>query len=258
MNNQNPFSTIQNQVFDMEHPPINSIYIDMEMFQDFKFGTLLTMLTIPDQLKYIYSRLDKYNDRLNNNIMEYFPALKISEESITNRMRDDKFIERICVTSPFTSVYTSFLKLLISAQIHNGTLGVKKPIVINVNVADIDYPKELIAEFSKTINKIVNNVNIVFTRCKRYDVPVMQFHNNDIFLLYEIHKLVEEGTRLSCDFVQEGLFFGKKIFSLPYIDTSLHSDKSTYEQVLVSTEIGLNLYCDFKYTSAELVIGDET
>lgn len=258
MSNQNPFSTIQNQVFDMEHPPINSIYIDMEMFQDFKFGTLLTMLTIPDQLKYIYSRLDKYNDRLNNNIMEYFPALKISEESILERMSDNRFVERISVISPFTSIYDDFIKLLIAAQIHNNTIGNKKSIILNINVSDIKYPKELITRFENVINNMVKDVNISLTNFKRYDMNPNKFIHNDIFFIYEMHKVLEEDSKLTYMFAQDGLFFGKKIFAQPYVDVTLHPDKNTYDQVLVSTEVGLNMYCDFKYISATLAIGDDT
>lgn len=254
MDSYNPFKDIQGKVFDMEHHPISNIYVDMELLQDLRFGTLLSMLTVKDEITYIYSKLKNYNERVDNEISKYFPILNISEEDILKTMADPKEILKICTIAPFTMAYDIFISFLIAIVRHNKIVSNVNHVTLNINIGDINYPMELLNKFRDNLIRLIPSLRIAISKTKRYDVNVQEFITNDAFFLFEMHKLLSEKSQTAIAFIQNGSFFGKQVFAPIYIDSTLHKKVEDYQNILVSTEYGLNIYCEFKYIPMSLVL----
>jgi hypothetical protein len=247
MENKNPFKNIQDKVFDMEHRIINNIYVDMELLQDLKFGALLSFVSVKEELEYIYSKLNDYNNRIDNNICEYFPALKLTEDMLVEAYSDKKRVYKICGISPFTTAYEEFLSYLTAVLRHNKASGGVKEPTISLNISDVDYPDDILNMFIEHFKPVIPRLQFNVTKYKRYTYPTLDFIKHDAFFLYELQSMLSEGSPTSLAFAQNGAFFGKKIFTPTYIDKKLHTNPDDYGKVLVSTEAGLNIYCDFKY-----------
>lgn len=248
------FTEIQDKVFSMEHAPVLNIYADMELLQDLKFGALLTMLSTEDEAKYLYTKLSVYNTRIDNELCKYFPALGIKEEQITERLADTAFAPIICKIAPFTEAYDIFTTFLGTALKHNQVLGDTRPVTLTINISDIVYPKRLLSAMSNNLQTMFPGIAVNFTTDKRYGVDIAEFLHNDTFFLFDVPTLLADSSATSVAFVQNGAFFGKKVFSVPYLDTTLHTEEKDYTNILVSTEYGLNIYCDFKYISPAITV----
>lgn len=252
VDNNNPFQTLQDDVFNLEHKPVTSIYADMELLQDLKFGALLTFVEVEEEMRYIYSQLDQYNNKVNTHMAEYFPVMGITDDDIAERMGDPEHMFKICGIAPFTAAYDDFLAFLFASIRHNKILGKQQVIDVVVNISDIKYPALLFDKFKENISVMAPGVSFRMSNHSRYTQAVLDFTKFDSFFLYEFHKLLSEGSGMAMAFAQNGSFFGKSVFTPPYIDTEMHQDSKEYDKVLVSTEYGLNIYCDFKYTSTAI------
>ena len=246
------FRKLQETMFHSEHGIINKIYVDMELLQDIKFGALLTTVSVKEEMEYIYSKLKEYSLRTDLEICKYFPALKLKETDISNILASKDKRYKLAVLSPFTEAYDDFIAILAMAGKHNKAIGSTSNIVVTINIHDIDYPRDVLDAFIVNLRKLVPFVTFVVTTYARYDIPYEAFVSNDLFFLLEMQMLVKEFTPISREFIQNGSFFGKKICAPPYIDKTLHKNPDEYAKVLVSTEYGLGIYCDFKYISTGL------
>lgn len=253
---QDKLKPLREAMFHEEHGPINFIYADMEMFQDFKFGALLSTVTVAEEIKYIYDNLKEYNSRTDLEICKYFPALNKTEEEIEALLKDEKTAFKIAGISPFTQVYDNFVSLLLASVQHNKTVSSGRAPKVTLNIADIKYPNMILDVFMSNLEELVPSVSFKVWSYKRYDMPIKELVAHDIYFIYEMFNLVKEYSPSAVEFVQNGAFFGKKVFSPCYIDTELHKDPREYDKILVSTEYGLGLYCDFKYTPISLIMED--
>lgn len=246
------FKNLQNQYFNLEHKEIRSIYVDMELLQDLRLGALFTMLKVKSEMRYIYTKLNDYNNRLDNELCSYFPALKFTEQNILDRLADDKHSLRICGMSPFTAAYDYFLFMLMEAIKHNNNLGKVLSINICVNVSDIHYSKVFYDMFVKNISVIMPTLNFSMHNYTRYQYPVDEFRNFDMLFLYDIRDLLQNNDTMAMLFMQQGVFFDKEIYSPPYIDKTLHTDPNEYTKILTSTASGLDMFCNFKYLNRNI------
>jgi len=247
------FNKLQAKMFDSEHGAINKIYVDMELLQDLKFGALLTTITVKEELSYIYSKLAEYSNRTDLNICSYFPALKKKEADISAIISNPDMKYKLAVISPFTTAYDEFIAILMSAIRHNSVVANGAIPSITLNIADMPYPIDVLDAFINNLKRLVPKLAVTVTTYPRYSMSTSTFITHDMFFLLEMHNLVKEFTPIAVEFVQNGSFFGKKLYALPYIDKTLHKDPNDYDKILVSTEYGLGIYCDFKYISSQLV-----
>ena len=245
---------LQDNMFNEEHGAIDQIYIDMEMFQDFKFGALLTTVSVAEEIKYIYENIKAYNARVDFEICKYFPALNRTEEDISAILKDPNMRYKLAGLSPFTEAYDIFVQLLQVMVQHNKAVSTGKAPVLNINVVDIAYPEDILDIFASNLQKIIPSLAVNVSRYPRYTLPMEEFISNNVFFILEMFNLVKDFSTSSVEFVQHGSFFGKRIFSPCYIDTTLHKDPRDYDKILVSTEYGLGIYCDFKYIPISLMM----
>lgn len=247
------FQEVANKYFQDETGPIEKIYVDLEYLQDFKFGALLTTITTKKELEYIYHKLKDYNSRFDEDVSKYFPALKVSEEQISEIMKNKSLLKFI--KAPWTSAYYDFM-IITRFIAHQNRAVSSTPIVLefNINVSDVEYPQELANLVKIHLSESFGDVRVNFTHMKRYEDQLSFYLQQDVLFLKDMEQFVKEDTDTSIAFVSEGRFFNKKIFAKPQINPDLNITKKQYKDALTSTQIQLDVYCDFAYIQSLIPI----
>jgi len=258
MTEKDLLNSVQDEYFNLDHKQIKGIYVDMELLQDLRLGTLLTSVRVKSEIAYIYSRMTDYNMRVDNDTCSYFPALKYTEQNLVARMHENGNDVKVCGLSPFTTALDYFMYVLDRSLKGNQMVGKSGKLDVNINVADIRYTKTFMDMFIKHVAGDRPLVNVIVTNYPRYEYPIQLFQAFDIFFLYDIRDLVKENSSSAAAFIQHGSFFGKDVFSPPYIDRSMHNDPDEYARILTSTATGLDLFCNFKYIGRNIKIHKET
>lgn len=231
--------------FQTEYSPISSIYVDMEYLQDLKLGTILSKITVQKEMEYILHCLPKYNARYEQATGKYFPVLRITDEEIMQELKS-KNSYKICAISPFTNMYKYLISSFDAIRKHNKQVSDQTaPLRLTVNVADVEYPDVLKRTFIATIKKLYPDIVVEFTDNERYKENSEFYKNHSVIMLYDYGAFLSESSPVFSDFTNEGSFLNNRIIAHPYIDTKLGHDPDKYAEILASTEIGLDMYCDF-------------
>ena len=69
------FDDVGKSYFENDTKPVTRVYVDLEYMQDLRFGALLYGLSVKQEMDYIHSRLDQYNNRYDREVCKYFPTL---------------------------------------------------------------------------------------------------------------------------------------------------------------------------------------
>ena len=228
--------------FDTILKPINNIYVDLELMQDFKIGALLSMITLKEEIEYIQHNLPKYNKRYDFECAKYFPALKISEHDINLRLKSEAQNIFITTMSPFNGVWSIFANCLVDIGHHNDMTknNVKTRIVFNI--ADIPYPDPLKIDITDNVNKYLHNVDVQFTQYERYDETDLSGY--DLLFIYDLPQFVKPDTTTSKQFFREGKFANARIYTVPRKskDKQIPDDKLDF--AFEATHKWLQLFCD--------------
>lgn len=245
------FDDVEQSYFNAELKPISKIYIDLEYMQDLMFGALLYGITVKEEMQYIHRRLKAYNDRMVRGCCRFFPALKKSDQELVELLHKPIVRDRICFLAPWTSVYYQLIDLIVEIKHHNQQITDNKiPITLTISVADIDYPIELQKHLSDTLMKQLG-ISVNIQQQNRYEGSVKEYLGYDILLLYDYGVFI---NTFPSAFVGEGKFSDTRIFAQPYIDESLGHKEDNYEVVLLSTEKGMDIYCDFAFLKSMIVL----
>lgn len=102
------FQAFANGIMEEEWPPIEHVFIDFDCFQDFNLGTLFAMINTEEEFQYILSRMQQYQNRLDNDTAKYFPALGFTEDQIRKVKQDPKNHEYISAAAPAYEFFYQF------------------------------------------------------------------------------------------------------------------------------------------------------
>lgn len=234
---ENYFSSLSN--------PVNKIYIDMELLQDFKLGALLSTVTVKEEVEYIMSCLPVYNLKFNNRTAEYFPVLKKTDEELLSIVKNNSI--KTALLSPWTKIYNNLNVILKYLYLNSQHIdGNPKQITIVVNCSDMKYPIQMFDLWANTMKETHPKLDIRLIAYPRYTAPVELYEEFDMFFIYDHEKFFNtEGIASAISADQKKEF--KIVYSPPYINDSLGLDKSEYPKALASSRSLLNLIVDFFY-----------
>lgn len=233
--------------------PVTDIYVDMEYLQDMRIGALLHTVKVKKELEYIYAKLPDYNKRFDYECASYFPALKHTDEELDYLIHDKSSVDMVCFKAPFTTTYYEFASLLMLIQHHNRSVSGKPFIIhIHLNVDNPLYPDELLRAFESVFHNRMTNIQFDITKLPRYTLALNEYSCCKLLLIYNIEEFVREDTPTSVAFVSDGVFFNKKVFSVPYVNKDIIKDTEQYEEAMTSTHSQLNLFCDFFYIPSKI------
>lgn len=225
--------------------PINKIYVDMELLQDFKLGALLSTVTVKEEIEYIESCLPLYNTRFNNRTAEYFPVLKKTDDELMKIVKEQPI--KTALLSPWTRIYDNLNKVLKHLYIYYHRMSDNiKTITIVVNCADVKYPIRLFDLWATQMKDLHPFVDIKLVGYPRYTSDLEFYQDFDMFFIYD-HE-----TFFNTDGLANALAPGQKrvfkiVYSPPYINDVLKLDPSEYPKALASSRSLLNLLVDFYY-----------
>lgn len=250
---QDLFNQTSEQFIRQELGPVTRIYVDLEYLQDLRLGALMHLVKVPKEMAYILHKLPEYNKKYDYECCSHFPALKYTDEQLDELLRDPNQVDMICFKAPFTSIYYEFGNILMMIQHHNRAASARPlDIRIRLNVANPLYPDELLNTLELAFQERMQNVHFDITKEPRYTLPVNDYADNKLLLIYNIEEFVKEGSDLSVAFVSEGRFFDTRILTVPYVNKTLISDPEQYQDALTSTRAQLDLYCDFSYVPSTI------
>jgi hypothetical protein len=248
------FDEVGKSYFDQDSKPVTRVYVDLEYMQDLRFGALLYDLHVEAEMKYIHSCLKRYNARYDFATAEYFPALNKTDEELDKLLHTNVVKDRICFIAPFTSVYYNLLEALDMFKSHNKRmLETETPMTLFINCADIDYPIELQRRLQSVLSHQLD-IKVEFQQIGRYESDVKDYLNYDLLFLYEYGKFV---NTFPTRFVGEGDFINTKIVAKPYIEKQLGYKPDRYDEVIASTERGMDIYCDFNFLKSEITLNSK-
>lgn len=254
------FADAGTRILQKEYRQIKRIYVDLEYLQDLRFGAILTHLKSSDELKYVFSCLNRYNARYDEHTSLYFPNLHLNDKIIEADFKDAHTVAKIASVAPMTSMYYNF-NTLVSMFVRSNKYVSEgdSTIKISIGVDNQFYPDRLLRLFKENIeSRFGSKVSVSIEKCRRYSQGYEFFHSNDILFLYDFESFVNANPRMSTAFAGEGMFVDKTIFAIPQVNDKFNhlSDKDK-ERGIDKMRDQLNLYCDFEYAPSEILMFNE-
>ena len=252
MNNPDKeFLAAEDMIFKSEHKPIQRIYIDLEYMQDLRFGAMLNMLKVKEELSYIIHNIGKYNSRYDRGLCKYFKALKIDEDRIDRVLHRQLAVDKVCVTSPFTSIYYYLYKIVVAASNHIKAMEEHpKAIEIVINCSDVQYPEILQEKLCSTLSEQLGVV-ARFTQTKRYSLSSNEYLSYDLLMLVDYGDFVKQHAQT---LIGSGKFSDIRVVAQPYIEDEILTKIDDPEYTLAYTEKSLGVYCEFSYLRSNILI----
>ena len=231
------FLAAEDMIFKSEHKPIQRIYIDLEYMQDLRFGAMLNMLKVKEELSYIIHNIGKYNSRYDRGLCKYFKALKIDEDRIDRVLHRQLAVDKVCVTSPFTSIYYYLYKIVVAASNHIKAMEEHpKAIEIVINCSALSGQLGVIARFTQT---------------KRYSLSSNEYLSYDLLMLVDYGEFVKQHAQT---LIGSGKFSDIRVVAQPYIEDEILTKIDDPEYTLAYTEKSLGVYCEFSYLRSNILI----
>lgn len=232
-------------------PIVDSIYIDLEALIDIDLGMLLTTISSELQYKYMRSRLSDYDGRYDNDILKYFPSLKLDKEEFNKRYEDPELLARAITGAPYTSILETLSEILPAHAATNQTITGSPTITIFISSSK-GYPiPESVKQRVKMclLPLLPGNLKITF-----FDEPFTHQKDKvistiDLCIFNDIKDFLQLGSRGHELFISEQKFANKLVMSRPYIDRSLKHEGNVTDAILLrNTKSALSIWCDFAYT----------
>ena len=248
------FDEVGKNYFDQDSKPVTRVYVDLEYIQDLRFGALLYGIQVEAEMKYIHSSLKKYNNRVEIATAKYFPVLGKTDAELDKLLHTETVKDRICFIAPFTSVYYNMMEAIDMFKLHNKRmLDTEVPMKLVINCADIEYPEELKKHLCAVIHHQLD-IDVEFQSIPRYEMEFTDYKQFDLLFLYDYGKFV---NAFPTKIVGEGELVNTRVVALPYIESGLGFSPDRYDEVLKSTERGMDIYCDFCFLKSEITLNSK-
>lgn len=243
--------------------PIKRIYIDLPYIQDIYLGALLQLIKTKEDYKYIINNLGPYNHRLKEDILFYFPKLKIEKEELDNYIKNEENAFKLLSFSPYTNMFQN-LKLLHSNidKINNVVADMRAypSITYTINT----YPLVLSLKLKKFLkyrfSYIANNI-IFGTMCKPISIIDQdEFVGNDLFLIFNVDNFVSEHSNhldyfyKQLKYSQKYICSPKRIYNQELLDDINYLTKEQIEKCMILTESLLSTCSEFTYLDPTILM----
>jgi hypothetical protein len=242
---QNKLEKEAEAFFEGDFTPIKSIYIDLEVLQDFYLGALLTFVETDAQLEYIKKNLVEYNKRCDHTVAKYFPDMNVSDEQIKEIVNDKSNHKLLTNISPMTALFYRLEDVIGDVYETNVKTEHRNPLSVVIGSSSINYDLQDRERFISAIREFDSEVRITFINGSLYDLSKTEIEVFGMYLIDDIEKMTVD-ERIGKPMMSEELrYINKHIFASPLI-TVRHTEMND-EGILETTKIGMGLYCKFDY-----------
>ena len=245
------------KIFNGECRQIRSVYVDLEAIQDFSIGALLLWSTVnqkPEWIKYIIERLPAYNERHTHDVGSFFPEIGLTTETISKIARIPDYAKFIGAKSPFTKLADTLVGLLLCSD-DMAEIGDNAPkeVHVFVNCCDMIYPNVLKEFFIMELRGKCPRVQVHFLNAQRYELSPDFYRQHDAFIVHDWVQFVLGESKRSSEFFK--FKYDAKIFvTHPYKEESKQIPEEIIDSAFSSTEVGMNMFCDFKFINSLVTI----
>lgn len=256
MNINDTLDKLSEEYFQNMNSPIDKIYVDMELLQDFKLGALLNTVTVREEIEYIEACLPLYNTKFNNRTAEYFPVLKKTDDELLKFVKEKPV--RTALLAPWTRIYDNLNRILKHLYLHFTHMSNQaKSITVVINCADMKYPIRMFDMWATEMKMLHPFIDIKLVGYPRYEAPLDFYSEFDMFFIYDHEKFFNtDGLANAIAPMQNKIF--KTVYSPPYINDSLNLDPSEYPKALASSKALMNLIVDFFYMPTGIKLHKQT
>lgn len=243
---------LASEMFKEIFKPVRCVYVDLECFQDYDLGALLNLIGNEKEYRHILENIDTFSERLDKQVIKYFPELKYSDEDIKNFISNKKNWDVLSLSSPMTSIYNSFPGTIAQINIHNKQCeqrvdGVK--FILNNNRFPLHWKMQ--ESIQKGISTLLPSSIIEFTN-EELETKNKEFLKYvDIYFLNDIIKFCQH-ENTSKFLISDGMFREKRIFATPAADREFKSDKEL-NTVMNATQTMLDVFCEFSFVQRKIL-----
>ena len=237
-------------------PVFKRLYIDLEALVDIPLGMLLTNVSSELQFNYVRHCAPKYAERLDDEILTYFPGLKISKKDWTSRFKKPDILEKAIHGAPNKTVVNDLADILPRWSQTNKTIDDDKRIYIFIGSGK-DYPiPEMVKLRLRNLLCAIMPENLVITfingpMCMQKQELLKSI---DVYIFDDMRDFLRPGSTGHETMMGSTAFLNKLVISRPIIDREYTKKfKESDEELLEAAKTTYSIYCDFEYINYGLL-----
>lgn len=243
--------------------PVERIYIDLPYIQDIYLGAVLQLRNDRDSYNYILKNIGNYNFRLKEDILFYFPELKISNDELNDYILNEENTFKLLALSPYTNFFLNLKELHSNISGMNTVVADMKKypsITYTINT----YPLYLSMNMKKFLKARFSYIsdNIIFGTMS---MPVSaidkdELVNNDLLLIRNIDDFVSEHSNhldyfyRQFKYSQKHICTPKRIYNKELLDEIHTLSEEQIDKCMVLTESLLATCSEFTYLDPTILM----
>jgi hypothetical protein len=232
--------------------PLHTLYVDLEMLQDFRIGALLSLITTEPEYQYILHRLPSYGGRYDNNTMKHFPVITdITDSDIDNRLADVNYHSRLARTSPMTLAFDILKELIAYMHCSNRRCEREKDrLTITIGTNSVIYDQAAKKIFIDTLTKHDKYLDVTFLNRPLWKIEPELIFKFDIYMFYNLATFMQQ--KAICESVcEKTALLRKRVYAYPILEKEPTAEL-TAEEMLHNTKLVMDVVCDFVYVDRGL------
>lgn len=246
--------------FELTSGPIYTVYADMEYLQNFRFGALIALLhkrgakEAEACMKYIRSKIDDYNKRLDYETAKYFPALQYTEADLDAIIQSNPL--GVAYISPFTSTWSILLDVMKAIRFHNDKVSQRPTNVeLALNLTHVPWHPDLQARIRHTVYVAgSSDAYVTFRNMPRYTEGYDYYKSASFLFIWEIEKFIWSDPTLQEHLCRRMTFTNNQILARPYVDPKLNIAPENVQRSLVETAEILDKIMDFEWLPSSIIV----
>ncbi len=255
--NANDLMNEQNKFMEDELTPMKMIYLDLSIIKDSKLGSIMANAPSEEDYKYVLSKLDNYNARIDNNYLTHFDKLKLTEDEVKefhlNPFNGDFLFEVSPITTGLEQIIYLIQKLdqvnRIAKKVDHTTL------LINT------YPLKLTSKGDKMlkyfINTISNRVRIIKFEKPIQDIDLKTLAKCDMLILDDITPFFTN-LNYAEELYEQKLFIDKIVTSRFVVEDRVRDvvkkEKTDLIKLRLVTQSAISMFMNFTYSDIHIEI----
>ena len=246
------FDTMAHKYMERQMSFVSDIYFDLEVLQDFKFGAALCLAKNEIEYNYIIDKLDEYNRRYNDNIIEHMRLLpNITDADINAFISDAKNHRVLGSLSPWTHVFRdmpAYMNDLIAKNSRAGNSA--SAINIHIGTSSVKYNDTLQANLSHSFYSINPIIRTHFYDTSIMGLPTTTIDKISIIAVNNIEQMFAAPNAEKIINTED--FFDKQVIAPKLISVDIGDEDP--EKILGKTHAVLNTYFQFEYMRRKTIL----
>ncbi len=242
------FQTFSDMVSKVQYPDVNQLVIDFRCCQDFQLGAILSMISTQVEYAYVLSKLPEYQERIDDRVARFFPALKFTDQQIMSRLHNTNHITKVVAWSPmylFFYAWNQIAAKIFDCRSMNGDR--ERPLKVYLLFPELNVSREYAAKWQLwLVDTLQMAVDLSIKRGPLKDLPADIFTESQFMVLYDMKSFLAREDITSVIFAPESTRPTQTIYAMANVDLAIvDPDDKDIDIAIARTEKALNMFCDF-------------